>query len=94
MAKPDEEFAIQAYIVGLNNKSMKFALSSNDISDMESLITRANKLFETLKMSRSQMPRPQYYDKKRMESERRVDSDCGSRPFSKSRSTHKSDSPR
>ena len=62
VAKPDEEFAIQAYIAGLNNESIRFALGSSDISDMERLIVRAYKLFETLEMSRSRAHRPEYYN--------------------------------
>ena len=58
VAKFDEEFAIQAYIVGLHHESMKFALGSNDIFDMQSLIARVHKLSKTLEMSRSQAPCP------------------------------------
>ena len=94
MAKPDEEFVIQAYIIGLNNESMKLALGSNNISDIESLIVKAHKLSETLEMSRSRMPRPQYYDQKRMELEKKVDSDRGSRSFLRIKSTYKSDLPK
>ena len=62
VAKPDEEFVVQAYIVGLSNESMKFALGSSDIFDMHGFIARAYKLFETLEMSHSRAPHPQYYD--------------------------------
>ena len=46
VAKPDENFAIQAYIAGLNNESMWFALCSNDITDMEGLIAKAYRLLD------------------------------------------------
>ena len=38
--KPDEDFAIQAYIAGVSNESMKFALCGNDVIDIKGLISR------------------------------------------------------
>ena len=46
MAKPNEDFTIQAYIVGLNNESLKFTLCSNDITNMKGLIAKAHRLLE------------------------------------------------
>ena len=62
VANPDKDFAIQVFIAGVKNKSMKFALCSNDVIDMVGLIAKAHKLFDTQEMSRSWAPRPQQYE--------------------------------
>ena len=73
---------------------MKFALGSSDISNMEWLIARANKLSETLKMSHSRAPHPQYYDRRKMEPDWRIEPDCSTWSFFRGRSAHKPDSSR
>ena len=44
---PNEEFDIQAYVVGVANESVQLALRSIDVESMESLINKAYKLSDT-----------------------------------------------
>ena len=46
VTNPNEELAIQAYVVGVANESVQLALCSNDVESMESLINKAYKLFD------------------------------------------------
>ena len=63
---PNEEFAIQAYIVGVTNESVQLALCGNDVTDMEGLINKAYKLSDMQEMSQNWAPRMQEYDQKRV----------------------------
>ena len=47
VTNPNEEFAIQAYITGVANKSIQLAMCDNDVTDMEGLINMTYKLFDT-----------------------------------------------
>ena len=47
VANPNEEFVIQAYIVGVANENVQLSLCGNDVGDMESLINKAYKLSDT-----------------------------------------------
>ena len=62
VANPNEQFAIQAYIVGVANESIQLALCANDVTDMEGLINKAHKLSNTQEMSQNQAPRTKQYD--------------------------------
>ena len=53
VTNPNEEFAIQAYIVGVSNESVQLALCGNDVADMEGLINKAYKLSDTQEMSKN-----------------------------------------
>ena len=46
VTNPNEEFAIQAYIVRVANESVQLALCGNDVADMENLINKAYKMFD------------------------------------------------
>ena len=70
VAKPDEDFAIQAYIARVDNESMKFAFCGNDVTDMEMLINKAHKLSDTQEMSQNRALRRQQYDRRRVELDR------------------------
>ena len=47
VANPNEELVIQAYVAGVANKNVQLSLCGNDVGDMESLINKAYKLFDT-----------------------------------------------
>ena len=53
VTNPNEEFAIQAYVARMANENVQLALCSNDVESMESLINKANKLFDMQEMSRN-----------------------------------------
>ena len=53
---PDEDLAIQAFIVGLNNEIIKYALCGIDITNMEGFIAKTQKLLDTQEMSHSRTP--------------------------------------
>ena len=56
VTNPNEELAIQAYILGVANKNIQLSLCSNDVESMESLISKAYKLSDTQKMNRNRAP--------------------------------------
>ena len=59
VTNPNDEFAIQAYVVEVANESVQLALCSNDVESMESLINRVYKLSDTQEMSRNRTSRIQ-----------------------------------
>ena len=67
VTNPNEEFAIQAYVVGVTNESVQLALCGNDVEDMESLINKAYKLSDMQKMSKNRTSRTQQYDQRRID---------------------------
>ena len=67
MANLDEYFAIQTFTIWVNNESMHYAICGANVIDMEKLITKAHKLFDTQKMSCSQTPCSQSCDHIRVE---------------------------
>ena len=88
VTNPNEEFAIQAYVVGVANESVQLALCSNDIESMESLINKAYKLFDTQEMNRNRIPHAHQTD------QRRVDNDRRGRSSQRGRVGHRSEPPR
>ena len=70
VTNPNEEFAIQAYVVGVANESVQLALCGNDVEDMKSLINKAYKLSNTQEMSRNQTSRTQQYGQRRIDTDR------------------------
>ena len=88
VTNPNKEFAIQAYVVWVTNENVQLALCGNDVADMESLINKAYKLFETQEMSRNQTPRTQQYD------QRRIGNDRGGRSSQRNRAGHRPKSSR
>ena len=67
VAKLDEDFAIQDYIARLDNESMRFALCSSDITDMDGLIAKAHRLSDVQEMSHNWAPHPQHYKNRRVD---------------------------
>ena len=47
VTNPNEEFAIQAYVVGVTNESVQLVLCGNAVEDMENLINKMYKLSDT-----------------------------------------------
>ena len=92
VAKLDEDFAIQAYIARLSNESIRFTLCSNDITNMERFIAKAHRLSDAQEMSHCRAFRPQHYENRRVEPDRRVESDRNGRSFSKNKPAYRSES--
>ena len=78
----DEEFSIQVYIVRVTNESVQLALCDNDVTDMDGLINKAQKLFNTQEMSQNRAPHTRQYNQMRIELDR------GSRPSQRNRSAY------
>ena len=88
VTNPNEEFAIQAYVVRVANESVQLALCSNDVEDMESMINKAYKLFDTQEMSKNRTFCTQQNDQRRMDNDRRGQS------LKRNRTGHRSESSR
>ena len=56
VSNPNEELAIQAYVAGVANESVKLALCNNDVESMENLINKAYKLSDMQEMSKNRTP--------------------------------------
>ena len=46
VTNPNEELAIQVYVVGVANENVQLSLCSNDIGNMESLSNKSYKLLD------------------------------------------------
>ena len=67
VTNPDEDFAIQAFTTWVNNESVQYVLCGADVTNMEELIAKAQKLSETQEMRRSWTPYSQSYDQNKVE---------------------------
>ena len=47
VANPNEDFSIQAFMVGVNNESMQYAFCGADVTDMEGFVAKVHKLTNT-----------------------------------------------
>ena len=88
VTNPNEELAIQAYVSGVANENIQLSLCSNDVGSMESLISKAYKLFDTQKMNRNRAPRTHQND------QRKIDQDREGRSSQRNRTDNRSESSR
>ena len=57
VANPNEDLVIQAFVAGIVNENVQLSLNGTDVGDMESLINKAYKLFDTQEMNKNRAPR-------------------------------------
>ena len=88
VANTNEELAIQAYVAGVANENVQLSLCGNDVGDMESLINKAYKLFDTQEMNKNRALRVHQND------QRRSDYDRGGRSSQRGRTDRRPDSSR
>ena len=70
VANPNEELAIQAYVAGIANGNVQLSLCGNDVGDMESLINKAYKLFDTQEINRNRASHVHQNDQRRIDYDR------------------------
>ena len=70
VANPNEDLAIQAFVVGIANENVQLSLSDTDVGDMESLINKAYKLSDPQEMNKNRAPRTHQNDQRRSDNDR------------------------